>query len=137
MSACATFKEATIEERWEYCKKRNACFRCLMKRQFRHRCPTKPCGVDSCRGTHHRMLHNSERPPTSRSGSSTQESSCQAVVTSARPSKPKAHLKIVPIRLTGPKANIDTYALLDEGSTITLIDAAVAEAVGRLGRSLS
>ncbi|GBP90848.1 hypothetical protein EVAR_37370_1 [Eumeta japonica] len=94
MSACATFKEATIEERWEYCKKRNACFRCLMKRRFRHRCPTKPCGVDSCRGTHHRMLHNSERPPTSRSGSSTQESSCQAVVTSARPSKPKAHLKL-------------------------------------------
>ncbi|GBP47840.1 hypothetical protein EVAR_43531_1 [Eumeta japonica] len=91
------------------------------------------CGIDSCRGTHHRMLHNSERPPTSRSGSSTQESSCQAVVTSARPSKPRAHLKIVPIRLTGPKANIDTYALLDEGSTITLIDAAVAEAVGVAG----
>ncbi|GBP63767.1 hypothetical protein EVAR_40367_1 [Eumeta japonica] len=34
---------------------------------------------------------------------------------------------------SGPKANIDTYALLDEGSTITLIDAAVAEAVGVAG----
>ncbi|GBP12800.1 hypothetical protein EVAR_6124_1 [Eumeta japonica] len=27
MSACATFK-AIVEERWEHCKKRNACFMC-------------------------------------------------------------------------------------------------------------
>ncbi|GBP47631.1 hypothetical protein EVAR_30345_1 [Eumeta japonica] len=47
MSACAKLKEATVEECWEPCKKGNAYFECLIKRQLRHRCPTNPCGVDS------------------------------------------------------------------------------------------
>ncbi|GBP62947.1 hypothetical protein EVAR_95902_1 [Eumeta japonica] len=50
MSACATFKEATIEERWEYCKKRNACFRCLMKDNFAIAVPRSPAASIAAEG---------------------------------------------------------------------------------------
>ncbi|KAF9801781.1 hypothetical protein SFRURICE_014935 [Spodoptera frugiperda] len=58
-------------------------------------------------------------------------------VTSARettsPHNRRAYLKIVPVTLSGPHASIHTYALLDDGSTVTLIPASVADILGADG----
>ncbi|KAF9796456.1 hypothetical protein SFRURICE_000373 [Spodoptera frugiperda] len=58
-------------------------------------------------------------------------------VTSARettsPHNRRAYLKIVPVTLSGPHARLHTYALLDDGSTATLIDASVADILGADG----
>ena len=42
-------------------------------------------------------------------------------------------LKTVPVRLSGPGGKIKTYAILDEGSTVTLVDDEVAKALGARG----
>lgn len=39
-------------------------------------------------------------------------------------------LKIVPITIHGPNAYTNTYALLDEGSTVTMIDSRIAYSIG-------
>ncbi|GBO99941.1 hypothetical protein EVAR_74302_1 [Eumeta japonica] len=44
-------------------------------------------------------------------------------------------LKIIPVRVAGPKKEIDTYALLDDGSTVTLIDSDLAQQLGARGRN--
>ncbi|KAF9812155.1 hypothetical protein SFRURICE_008256 [Spodoptera frugiperda] len=58
-------------------------------------------------------------------------------VTSARettsPHNRRAYLKIVPVTLSGPHASIHTYALLDDGSTVTLLDASAADILGADG----
>ncbi|KAF9799885.1 hypothetical protein SFRURICE_017120 [Spodoptera frugiperda] len=58
-------------------------------------------------------------------------------VTSARettsPHNRRAYLKIVPVTLSGPYASLHTYALLDDGSTVTLIDASAADILGADG----
>ncbi|KAF9824853.1 hypothetical protein SFRURICE_018271 [Spodoptera frugiperda] len=58
-------------------------------------------------------------------------------VTSARettsPHNRRAYLKIVPVTLSGPHARLHTYALLDDGSTVTLIPASVADILGADG----
>ncbi|KAJ8706805.1 hypothetical protein PYW07_012883 [Mythimna separata] len=46
----------------------------------------------------------------------------------------KAYLKIIPVDLYGPKGQVRVLALLDEGSTVTLLDAAVAEKIGVEGK---
>ncbi|GBP85304.1 hypothetical protein EVAR_63643_1 [Eumeta japonica] len=42
-------------------------------------------------------------------------------------------LKIIPVVIRGATATLSTFALLDEGSTVTLIEAAIAERVGATG----
>ncbi|KAF9823406.1 hypothetical protein SFRURICE_006619 [Spodoptera frugiperda] len=58
-------------------------------------------------------------------------------VTSARettsPHNRRAYLKIVPVTLSGPHASLHTYALLDDGSTVTLLDASAADILGADG----
>ena len=39
-------------------------------------------------------------------------------------------LKIIPVCLCGPQTKINTFAMLDEGSTITLIDREIAHSIG-------
>ncbi|KAL0879883.1 hypothetical protein ABMA27_002409 [Loxostege sticticalis] len=57
------------------------------------------------------------------------------VVSSTWTGKSKhAFLKIVPIKVIGPRKVIPTYALLDDGSTVTLIDEELAQRAGLRGR---
>lgn len=45
----------------------------------------------------------------------------------------RAYLKMVPVEVYGPKGKARILALLDEGSTVTLLDSAVADEVGLSG----
>ncbi|KAF9813884.1 hypothetical protein SFRURICE_008039 [Spodoptera frugiperda] len=75
---------------------------------------------------------NVNKTPPAPSAMTTHES-----VTSARettsPHNRRAYLKIVPVTLSGPHARIHTYALLDDGSTVTLLDASAADILGADG----
>ncbi|KOB69670.1 reverse transcriptase [Operophtera brumata] len=126
---------SNVSERWEEAKKLNLCFRCLHKRGFRHRCRYQACVTDSCQGSHHPLLHSERRPDTEMAveergdGATTSE-----VVTTTRPhTLEKAFLKVIPIRIQGPAGGMDTFALLDEGSIVTLVEDEVARAVGATG----
>ena len=52
----------------------------------------------------------------------------------AHTSSRRALLKIMPVILSGPQGIYQTYALLDEGSTLTLIDEKIASRIGAVGR---
>ncbi|CAG9126937.1 unnamed protein product [Plutella xylostella] len=49
------------------------------------------------------------------------------------PRKTHAYLKIIPVKIVGPAGEVHTHALLDDGSTVTLIDAAIARQAGLTG----
>ncbi|GBP37696.1 hypothetical protein EVAR_23745_1 [Eumeta japonica] len=115
-----------MSEKWDAAKRLRMCFRCLRGRHMQATCRGKPCKI--CRGGHHRLLHQ-ER--TTREG---HEGSAQttAVVTEHTAisvnnvNTMRAYLKIVPVELYGPEGSMKVLALLDEGSTVTLIDEQVA-----------
>lgn len=46
-------------------------------------------------------------------------------------------MKILPVRLYGPDGYENIYALLDEGSTVTLIDKQIARKIGLRGSALA
>ncbi|XP_072930335.1 uncharacterized protein [Epargyreus clarus] len=126
---CKTFNDLKVSDRWERAKEFNICFRCLNKRNFRHRCSYKACGVEDCKGSHHPLLHSTKPEEyTKESGSDL------AVVTSTRPKTLETtFLKIVPVTIKGPKGSLETFALLDEGSTVTLIEESIAQDIGAIG----
>lgn len=126
-------------------------------------CKKDTCNVKSCdkRWAHNTLLHKedvvtpnkSSRQFTGQTTLSTQNkpeahllnsendtatSDVLTVVTSHNLSSPKDAtfrplLKIVPITVRGPKGDVDTFALLDDGSTATLVDSSITDAIGLVG----
>ncbi|XP_059048070.1 uncharacterized protein LOC131843444 [Achroia grisella] len=124
---CEKFKKENSYGRWEIAKAQRLCFRCLQYRTQTHNCKTKTCGIDDCPRMHHKLLHY-------RAASETQKTETATVSTGVSLTRsPRSYLKILPVKIVGPRASIDTFALLDDGSTVTLIDEEIATRVGAEG----
>lgn len=123
---CADFIKLNIDDRWEKAKHFRLCFRCLTNDHRRYfRCKYVPCGENGCEASHHKLLHNEkkenkESPNATRGRTST-------VVNHVH--QPSTYLKIMPVEISGSLGTITTHALLDEGSSITLIETAIADEI--------
>jgi hypothetical protein len=109
---------------------RKLCFLCLSNGHHTKQCQDKKeCGKDGCRRFHHPLLHKPlaetvttstvfkpANPPSSFSGYSATDHSVL--------------LKILPIKLEGPRGSIETFAMLDDGSTASLIHPKLAAEIG-------
>ncbi|GBP80198.1 hypothetical protein EVAR_100075_1 [Eumeta japonica] len=123
-----TFDKNTlpIDERWERAKKAHVCFRCLSNTHYRSECRARPCGKDGCKKTHHKLLHQDR--------ASTDETNGQISSINVLLKKERVFLKIIPVEISGPLGRLETYALLDEGSTTTLIERDVALKIAPPGK---
>ncbi|XP_034836290.2 uncharacterized protein [Maniola hyperantus] len=124
---CKKIKEMTINARWEWAKTNKICFKCLTKKHRRAACKAKQCNIDGCIHSHHPLLHQQspENPDASRQDRS------EEVVASTSTNMDtgnKVMLKVCPIVVSNSDGiEIQTYALFDEGSTITLIEEDLAD----------
>ncbi|XP_017486631.1 PREDICTED: uncharacterized protein LOC108375062, partial [Rhagoletis zephyria] len=143
---CKRLIEVTVSDRWTEVKSRRLCFACLNAGHSTSNCRRrKVCGIDGCKRSHHRLLHESlsERPSapsTSSSRSAARSASSRstsppnnphqqppgdkgATVLSCATNSPEKKLldRIQPVTLYGKQRRVDTYALLDEGSSITML----------------
>ncbi|XP_023953383.2 uncharacterized protein LOC112057126 [Bicyclus anynana] len=128
ITKCQQFTKENVKKRWEIVKKYRMCFKCL-KINHRHvQCRSKPCGKDGCTRTHHELLHEDKSKPEP-----------NKLVSVNHVGTSKTFLKIVPVELSGPNGTETVMALLDEGSTVTLLTDEVADNIGAKGpeRSLS
>ncbi|XP_048477811.1 uncharacterized protein LOC125488674 [Plutella xylostella] len=128
INKCPEFQETDVNSRWEIAKSQRLCFRCLRYKSKTHSCKRIRCGEDGCNYFHHRLLHFTRSTET---GPETKNSVTVSSVWSPR--KTHAYLKILPVKIVGPAGEVHTHALLDDGSTVTLIDAAIAKQAGLTG----
>ena len=137
LDQCRKMKSLKVSECWAWVRQSQRCFSCLGKDHGTKNCAAKKvCGVDGCTYHHHRLLH---RPVPQSTSSNTPTSKAPAaqtqpatVATVQRQSQ--VMLRVLPVRLYGSKnKHVDTYALLDEGSTVTLIETALADELGATG----
>ncbi|KAG5871844.1 hypothetical protein JTB14_007642 [Gonioctena quinquepunctata] len=95
------------------------------------------CNIGECRGRHNRLEHidveradktNEHSEGRNRTEKNSEHSeSGDFHFSGFVGNQYSALLKIVKVKLYGQENNIETYALLDEGSTVTLIDSSIAE----------
>ena len=127
----------TVEERWSWAKGKKVCFSCLER--YNHQSgfcrKRKECGQSGCKRYHHRLLHECVKQQK-KEGDTLQskkeenkqpnvESNCS---TNIIQNSNQVLLRIAPITLEGPTGKqLNTYALFDEASTVTLLDKEVAE----------
>lgn len=122
---CADFSKLNVNERWDAAKRYRLCFRCLSdSHKIMVKCKYVQCGVSGCVASHHKLLHYNNRKKEDKPASLPtlgNVSSVNHINTS------NTYLKIVPVELCGPSGTINTHALLDEGSTMTLVERDIAD----------
>lgn len=144
LTECKKFKKALRKVRWQYIKRRGICFKCLNSTHSREACNAPVCDVDHCGLDHHKLLHYPNKMqdvPSQPEESQTQSESALNTqsetithVNSSVQSVRKVLLKVVPIRIYKQSGGyIDTSALLDDGSTVSLISAELAIRAGITG----
>ncbi|KAL0821975.1 hypothetical protein ABMA28_005363 [Loxostege sticticalis] len=138
LEKCLKFKRALRKDRWRFARIQKLCYRCLQSRHADISACTAPvCDVQGCELSHHPLLHwkkpDSQPEPA---GDDEEPRDSETVNTTALQCNTvsKVLLKIVPVTLYGSKGSVHTHALLDDGSSVTLIASQLADEVGLRGQ---
>ncbi|XP_049284605.1 uncharacterized protein LOC125764417 [Anopheles funestus] len=139
LEKCFKFQELALKERWQRARELSVCFGCLEKHNWRSCKNRHRCGINGCTYRHHVLLHEPNEPAGSssvvrrdqlkRQGSE----GSQAVHNLHQMSPAAALFRIVPVTVYGASAAVNTFAFLDEGSSMTLVDEDLAVQLGVKG----
>ncbi|XP_062709246.1 uncharacterized protein LOC134288424 [Aedes albopictus] len=123
---CERFQQLGLEARLKAVHHWKLCEVCLFDHgQWRCRSRIR-CNVGNCRDRHHPLLHRTERGSIQRQ---LRASECNAHERSQR----SVLFRIVPVILFNGNRRCETFAFLDEGSSLTLIEASLARQLGAVG----
>ncbi len=116
LSDCGDFKNLNVEKRLELVRKRNLCLTCLRKghgwtKCFKNKKKETP--------EHHSLL----KKPGGKKDENSNETSLSHYDQRAR----KVLFRVVPVTLHGSRKKVDTFAIIDDCSSVTLLEQSVAE----------
>lgn len=119
---CFKFKKMTPEEKQKFVTEKRLCFSCLGANHVTKQCRSaRICNINNCKSKHNRMLHGNK--PDSGSGRVSTEHTVNCHVKRYN----KVFYQIVPITLINGNNKVETFAFLDSGSSVSLINADTAE----------
>lgn len=121
---CPEFKEMSYSSKWEAVHSNHLCRVCL--KPHHGRCKSgKKCESPGCSFLHNTLLHKPE------DSESANEEEQPALPVNIHNSIASTLFKIVPVKLIGRSGKtVTTFALLDDGSALTLIEEKVAVELG-------
>ncbi|XP_062703529.1 uncharacterized protein LOC134285982 [Aedes albopictus] len=115
---CREFRNTGLERRWMMVKHMGLCPLCIYN-HGKWPCRSKiRCEIEGCKGPHHPLLH-----PPIHAESVNAEAHCNS---HCSPNK-TVLFRVVPVTLYSEANKLDTLALVDEGSSTSLIDSEIAE----------
>ncbi|XP_063548089.1 uncharacterized protein LOC134755462 [Cydia strobilella] len=142
LTDCKKFKKSLRKDRWSYVKRSGLCYKCLLRHHDKQMCPAPACDIDNCGETHHRLLHfvpnnrgTSSDNPVVEEPPETENTETQVVTRIDCTSESVVLVKVVPISVHGPNGTIiNTTAVLDDGTSVSMITAGLAARAGLQGR---
>lgn len=150
---CDKFKRLSVESKWNLLRRvRKICFNCLEEGHRSTDCDKKKCSESNCERSHHKLLHRKakarlatsenfkkENPTSDNKKKEEVQKTEEKIVKSNHHAGMEEEVcyKIIPVRLHKNGRFLETLAMLDEGSSSTLIDHQVVEALKLSGTSES
>ncbi|XP_065079785.1 uncharacterized protein LOC135702687 [Ochlerotatus camptorhynchus] len=120
---CQELLKQSVAERWKTVTRLNLCPLCLYDHGQRSCRIRVRCKVDGCPENHNALLH----------GGPAGYSRTQVQCNSHRQSKCAVLFRMVPVTLYNGKKRVDTLALIDEGSSVTMVDSELVRTLGADG----
>ncbi|XP_055618958.1 uncharacterized protein LOC129764157 [Toxorhynchites rutilus septentrionalis] len=124
---CSGFKDLNVDDRWRKVRALSLCQICLYRHGRRSCRSDKRCNIDGCQYRHHPLLHSTRRTVEN----STQMQQANSLTHQYLGSS--VLFRIVPVTLYGNGGAVNTYAFLDEGSSLTLVENEITEQLGVSG----
>lgn len=131
---CQTFKALSVDNRWKTVQSHELCRSCLNAHGRRSCRNAKPCGINACIFRHHPLLHGNRSNQTS--GEKVSQNIESAGNHTHRSANQSLLFRILPVTLYGPRKVIKTFAFLDDGSQLTLVEEQLAKELGVSGSSV-
>ncbi|KXJ76116.1 hypothetical protein RP20_CCG010296 [Aedes albopictus] len=126
VAACSVFKAYTVDDRWKFAQNNGLCRSCLNAHGRRSCKNAMQCVMEGCHYRHHPLLHSNQS--NARPQSSSQLSTVQNHM--HRQYKQELLFRIVPVIISGSQTSIETFAFLDDGSDLSLIENSLVEQLG-------
>ena len=128
---CREFRLIDVHSKLRVISKHEMCLNCLNFKHMAESCKKRSfCEVSGCNEKHNTMFHRN-----SGQNSECETSQEKCVAASESPYKEKqVSLRIVPVVVGSGSRQIETYALLDEGSDVTLCSESLIKRLGIAGK---
>ncbi|XP_055589014.1 uncharacterized protein LOC129741312 [Uranotaenia lowii] len=128
---CRTFLNLSVDARWKLVQKLGLCRTCLFDHGRRTCRNPNRCGVNGCEARHNPLLHSTRTESLS---GSTPNGSSTSVVHHIHESLHLSLLfRIIPVTLYNGDNSISTFAFVDEGSSLTMVETELADQLGLKG----
>ncbi|XP_041458410.1 uncharacterized protein LOC121410406 isoform X2 [Lytechinus variegatus] len=139
---CDDFKRKSSNERHSLVKQKKLCFNCLKPSHAAKECKNKGvCRKEGCGKKHHTLIHldfqpkedkNPEQGELQLGAGKSNEGSSHAVG-----GRRAVSLRVVPVRVVNGDKDVTTWALLDNGSDVSLCEHGLIHELGVVGRNTS
>ena len=159
LDTCQQFTSLSAENRLKFVREKWLCHNCLKPFHFSRGCLSRgTCREEGCGRIHHTLLHSSFGrdsqvvPKTVNENTILKSNQSPGLVAPDTTAPDNGHLvsncnmesnsvpvllRVVPVLVSGPKGQVETLALLDAGSQMTLCSMKLADSLGLKGRKSS
>ncbi|XP_055590040.1 uncharacterized protein LOC129752222 [Uranotaenia lowii] len=118
---CNEFRASNLQERWNMVQRLELCPLCLYNHNGKHCMSKRRCGTNRCDQRHHPLLHwesNSNAPH---------------LIASCNSHRQSVIFRMIPVVVYSDLKKLKALALIDEGSSVTLIEDELAKELGSKG----
>ncbi|XP_055588266.1 uncharacterized protein LOC129740589 [Uranotaenia lowii] len=118
---CDEFRAMNLQDRWNTVQRLGLCSLCLYNHNGKYCLAKRRCGINQCEQRHHPLLHWDTR------------TTAPQLIASCNGHRQSVIFRMIPVKIYSNDKQLEALALIDEGSSVSLILDELAKELGAIG----